>query len=241
MTLTPPPTTETPDLRTLRGAALRAARNAAALSARDLADRINLRTSGSDITQHAIYAYESGKVLLSREMGVRVAQALSLHPGELLAGEPDFKQPTSPANASQAHSPEAARWLKLAQASLPVANVAARLLGTRMLGDSRIDGFLQVFHLLLTDLTAATTSPLTTVLDGPTGRDQANDAATAVLTACRDLNAATESALENLVQPNPSPVAAHKACSAAANALRSAADQLAECLIVANKAYGVAE
>ena len=231
----------TPDLRTVRGTALRSARSAVRLSARELADRVNLRTDGSDITQHAIYAYESGKVLLSREMGVRVAEALNLHPGELLAGEPDFKAPAvDPATGRTAPADkEAARWLALAGAVLPVSTVLHRLLDGRKVFDSDIDGFIKVFHLLQTDLAAVTSAPQADTLRGPTGLDQPTDPAATVLTACETLADTVENALENLVESGPSPVRAAKACSTAANAIREAADELAGKLKLANKAYGV--
>lgn len=80
-------------IRDARGAALKAARNQAGLSARKLAERTNVRSRGSDITEHAIYAYENGRVLLSSEVAVRIAEALNLHPGELLIGDPDYATP----------------------------------------------------------------------------------------------------------------------------------------------------
>lgn len=77
-------------LKSRRGEVLRNARNQAGLSARKLADRINQQTAGSDLTENAIYAYESGRVLLSRESAERIAQVLRLPLGELLVGDPDF-------------------------------------------------------------------------------------------------------------------------------------------------------
>jgi len=82
-------------VRHARGSALRSARKAAGLSAEVLALHVNDRTHGSDITRHAIYSYEQGKVLLSREVGHRIAQALNLHPGQLLLGDPDYRPPGS--------------------------------------------------------------------------------------------------------------------------------------------------
>lgn len=92
------PDTDTADyLRASRGSALRKARKAAALSAEELARFVNERTAGSDVTRHAIYSYEQGKVLLSREVGHRIADALHLHPGQLLLGDPDY-HPARPGN-----------------------------------------------------------------------------------------------------------------------------------------------
>ena len=125
------------DLRRLRGQALRAARSASGLSARKLVERVNARTGGSDITEHAIYAYESGRVQLSREVAERVADVLKVPLGGLLAGDPDFapepdeaastagpagrvlQAPADPANAAAGASaaavspdgpPEPGRW-----------------------------------------------------------------------------------------------------------------------------------
>lgn len=78
------------ELRRLRGDALRGARTAAGLSARKLVERVNSRTRGSDLTTDAIYSYEKGRVLLSREVGERVAAALRVPLGSLLVGDPDF-------------------------------------------------------------------------------------------------------------------------------------------------------
>ncbi|MEM7624314.1 MAG: helix-turn-helix transcriptional regulator [Planctomycetota bacterium] len=92
--------TET-DVRLARGLALKKARKGAGLTALQLVDRVNRRTSGSDITHHALYSYERGKVLLSRELGERLAQVLGLHPGQLLLGDPDYRPapPHSPGNS----------------------------------------------------------------------------------------------------------------------------------------------
>ncbi len=99
--------------REQRGLALKKARAAAGLTAVDLAQRVNDRTAGSDITHHAIYSYERGKVLLSREVGLRIAHTLNLHPGELLLGDPDFATapphpPTLPAASLHSTPPPAA-------------------------------------------------------------------------------------------------------------------------------------
>lgn len=80
-------------MRAIRGAALKQARKASGLSAERLAQFVNDRTVGSDLTRHAIYSYEQGKVLLSREVGHRIATALQLHPGKLLLGDPEYAPP----------------------------------------------------------------------------------------------------------------------------------------------------
>lgn len=87
-------------MRRRRGAVLKAARQAAGLSARKLVDRINARTPGSDLTDHAIYAYEAGRVLLSREVAERVAVVLKMPVGELLVGDPDFRTSPPPPEVS---------------------------------------------------------------------------------------------------------------------------------------------
>ena len=94
--------TRTPDqsvaeVRQARGAALKQARRGSGLSARKLVERVNARTAGSDITEHAIYAYESGRVQLSREVAERVAEVLKVSLGGLLVGDPDFEAAPAPA------------------------------------------------------------------------------------------------------------------------------------------------
>ncbi len=83
----------TESLKLRRGEVLRNARNQAGLSARKLADRINRQTAGADLTENAIYAYESGRVLLSRESAERIAHVLRLPLGSLMIGDPDFDPP----------------------------------------------------------------------------------------------------------------------------------------------------
>ena len=85
-------------VRDARGRVLKAARVAAGLSAQKLADRVNDRTRGSDLTRDAIYSYERGKVLLNRDAAERLAEVLRMPLSELLAGDPDFAPPvTTPA------------------------------------------------------------------------------------------------------------------------------------------------
>ena len=100
-----------------RGQALKRARTAAGLSAMDLAERVNQRTAGSDLTHHAIYSYERGKVLLSREVGTRIAQTLNLHPGELLWGDPDFDRPAAEAPRPAAPAADHDDWDRPAPAA----------------------------------------------------------------------------------------------------------------------------
>ena len=76
-------------IRNARGDALRSAREQAHLSARALAGRVNSRTEGPTITDHAIYSYERGKVLLPADLARRLARVLRVPEAELLAGDPD--------------------------------------------------------------------------------------------------------------------------------------------------------
>lgn len=242
---TTPPSLSPPDradLRAARGAALKAARNHAGLSARVLAERVNLRTrGGSDISAHAIYAYEKGKVLLSHEVGVRIAEVLNLHPGELLAGDPDFRGPAPsldrPAAAPGTDTPTA-RWLALAKQPLAVAEVLARVLDARPLGDTRTEGFLSVFHLLTTDLGAVTGHPLAEIVRQGQ-RDAAVDHAADVVGCAAKLQETADEQLKNLMQSAAAPVAADDAGKAAAEALREAATALAQAINLANRAYGI--
>jgi len=62
-----------------RGKALRKARIAVEMSAAGLAERM-----GGMLSAAAIYAYESGRVMLSSERAVRIAGILGVEPKELL-------------------------------------------------------------------------------------------------------------------------------------------------------------
>jgi transcriptional regulator with XRE-family HTH domain len=219
------PTTPELSTRRRRGDALKQARTTAGLSAMGLADRVNQRTAGSDLTHHAIYSYERGKVLLSREVGLRIAQTLNLHPGELLRGDPDFETPSN-----TAHDPAAAEFAigsagandaavglsldqriqlsKAARVVLPAGNLLYRLLDTAQIGRSSVAGYLDVFHLLLRDLQA--------VLDSPAGRDvrahgldEGNDAPHQLVQACTRLLRDTEKGLRDLVEDAGRSTTAH--------------------------------
>ena len=168
-------------MRRARGAALKQVRNAAGLSARKLVERVNARTGGSDITEHAIYAYESGRVQLSREVAERVAEVLRVPLGGLLVGDPDFAEPAldpppgtsaGPAPTGSAHAaaptgpPEAGRWAATRSSLLarcreaePAADVLLRQLGTRRLRLPDPLIFTASFELLDADLSALIDSP----------------------------------------------------------------------------------
>ncbi len=176
----------TADVRRTRGASLKQARNGSGLSARKLVERVNARTAGSDLTEHAIYAYESGRVLLSREVAERVAEVLRVPLGGLLAGDPDFPEVDrdeasgarggSREGCSDRHDgvpagsgegpPEAGRWaatrsslLARCEEAEPAAAVLVRQLSARrfQLPDPVI--FAASFELLDADLAALAGSP----------------------------------------------------------------------------------
>jgi len=83
-------------LRRSRGEALREARHRAGLSAKQVIDRLTERGTGNPISAQAIYSYEKGNVLLSREVAERLAPVLAVPLTRLLVGDPDF----APADAS---------------------------------------------------------------------------------------------------------------------------------------------
>lgn len=78
------------DIKSRRGDALRAARRQAMLSARELADRVNSRSEKASLTDHAIYSYERGRVLLGRDVARRLAAVLDVPLAELLVGDPEY-------------------------------------------------------------------------------------------------------------------------------------------------------
>ena len=89
-------------VRRARGAALRAARRAAGLSARALAEQVNARTRGSDVTTDAVYSYENGRVLLSQELAERFATTLEIPVEQLVKhvpGHPSTDVAPAPAPA----------------------------------------------------------------------------------------------------------------------------------------------
>lgn len=104
-------------MRAIRGSALKQARKASGLSAERLAQFVNDRTVGSDLTRHAIYSYEQGKVLLSREVGHRIATALQLHPGKLLLGDPEYAPPGSTPGSAPGSNHSATRSVHPADAA----------------------------------------------------------------------------------------------------------------------------
>lgn len=95
------------DPRQARGAALKQARRGSGLSARELVERVNARTPGNSITEHAIYSYESARVQLPREVAERVAEVLRVPLGGLLAGDPDFPATNTPARPNSTAAPSA--------------------------------------------------------------------------------------------------------------------------------------
>ena len=169
-------------VRDTRGGALKAARVAAGLSAQKLADRVNDRTRGSDLTRDAIYSYERGKVLLNRDAAERLAEVLRMPLGELLAGDPDFAAPVSqppPVDDTRASGaayagldlPPAerdrllnARAALLGHAGplLQSAEVLARQLDRARPGSTTAGGFIASFSLVQDDARQ--------LLDAPAGR-----------------------------------------------------------------------
>ncbi|MEM1445509.1 MAG: helix-turn-helix transcriptional regulator, partial [Planctomycetota bacterium] len=143
------------DLKHQRGEVLRQARREAGLSARKLADRINTRTPGSDLTDNAIYAYESGRVLLSREVGERIAAVLSVRLGDLLVGDPDFAEPADSAeageNAERRGDPACDRLHPLVVDVLRTGRTLVRMLGYPRIDLASPAGFLHGFELLASD------------------------------------------------------------------------------------------
>jgi len=96
-----------PELKNLRGTALRAAREQAHLSARELADRVNSRSPGAPVTDHAIYSYERGKVCLGAAVARRLAEVLRVPASELLIGDPDYAQgPSAQADLPSDRGPD---------------------------------------------------------------------------------------------------------------------------------------
>ncbi|MEM8738127.1 MAG: helix-turn-helix domain-containing protein [Planctomycetota bacterium] len=221
-------TTAQQNARLTRGAALKRARAAAGLTATELAQRVNDRTAGSGITHHAIYSYERGKVLLSREFGHRLAQVLNLHPGELLIGDPDYAStPTPPpeqsADAVHAEAPpptepdprasspasDGDRWrrvqlVRAGEQARPVATVTVRLLRTLKLGRLDAEGFIDLFHLLLEDLAAMTAGRAAEAVD-ELGRVEGNDALVQLLTSARRLEKQAESLFKSLIDGSDDP------------------------------------
>lgn len=224
------PTQPQVDVRQQRGQALKNARKAAALTAQDLAQRVNDLTAGSDLTHHAIYSYERGKVLLSREAGHRIAEALSIHPGELLLGDPDYRPvgsadrggvdadmvldvPLGPtfrlAEPIESIDTSAYPGIDLRQrvafinaaAKLPaVGYVLTRLLDTAKLGRVEIAGYLDVFYVLLADLNATLDSDAHQAIQN-FGPDEGNEALWKLSQRLTGLKTQTDASFAKLVDP----------------------------------------
>jgi transcriptional regulator with XRE-family HTH domain len=80
-----------------RGKALKAARKAAGLSARELIERANNQSDGEfELSVDSIYAYESGRVMLPTKVARRLANVLKIQASQLLVGDPEFQQSTQP-------------------------------------------------------------------------------------------------------------------------------------------------
>ena len=230
-------------LRSVRGNALRVARNRAGLSAPKLADRVNERTrGGSPLSKDAIYAYESGKVLLPHEVGVRLAAVLNLHPGELLAGDPDFREPAAVAGppatdaARPADDTPTARWLALAERPVGVARVLARVLDARRMGDTSAQGFLSVFQLLQADLRAVTTHTVADTVR-QAERREGWDSLANVLTASDNGLEAVNEHFRTLLKKDPDVLDAEKDAEKAATALRKLAVTIETEVTQANRRY----
>ncbi|MEM7576197.1 MAG: helix-turn-helix transcriptional regulator [Planctomycetota bacterium] len=143
------------DLKQQRGGVLRQVRREAGLSARKLADRINARTPGSDLTDNAIYAYESGRVLLSREAGERIAAVLDVGLGDLLVGDPDFAGESETEKGRQTSprrgDPACGRLHPLVVDVLRTARTLVRTLALPRFELASPAGFLHGFELLAHD------------------------------------------------------------------------------------------
>ena len=238
---TTPAATDQAALRAVRGRALRAARNLAGLSAPKLADRVNERTrGGSPVSKDAIYAYESGKVLLPHEVGVRLATVLNLHPGELLAGDPDFRDTAAPAAIRPDTAPAAdtptARWLKLAGEPAAVARVLARVLDARRMGDTSARGFVSVFHLLQADLNAVTSHALADTVRSA-NRGEGWDNLANVLTAAERGVKTVKSHFRELLKKDPDELDAEQAARRASEALRTLATELDTAVTQGDRLY----
>lgn len=225
-------------MRAARGLALKNARKSAALSAERLAQFVNERTAGSAITKHAIYSYEQGKVLLSREVGHRIATALQLHPGQLLLGDPEYAAPATGGSDAAVGAQEVAAVdsgvevaLRVdlvvgAQRLLPVARVLVRLLRKSKLGRVDIAGYLDVFHLLLEDTHPLTRSQaLNDIL--AFGDAPGNEHPYALAQAVARLHEVADRTLKRLISPDrESPVSLFDYCESQTNRLGALAQTI---------------
>lgn len=222
-------------MRAIRGSALKKARKASGLSAERLAQFVNDRTAGSDLTRHAIYSYEQGKVLLSREVGHRIATALQLHPGKLLLGDPEYATPAedtkSLAHPRFAEVPNTetstqgvavavrVELILAAQRTLAPADVLVRLLQKAKLGRIEIVGYLDVFHLLLEDTLPLTRSAAFEEVR-TFGDEPGNEAPYALTQAVLQLHAVANATLKRLIDPaHESPTALFEYCQTQTAAL----------------------
>jgi len=79
------------DPKEARGSALRAARERAGFSARELVERANKKSPDeSPLSVDAIYSYESGRTLLSGRVARRLAAVLDIPVSQLMIGDPVF-------------------------------------------------------------------------------------------------------------------------------------------------------
>ena len=233
-------------VRDLRGGALKAARVAAGLSAQKLADRVNDRTRGSDLTRDAIYSYERGKVLLNRDAAERIAEVLRMPLGDLLAGDPDFSAPPhDPASGGSAveaerhgggldlapaererllHARQA--LLGLAAPLLQSAEVLTRQLGRARPGSTRAVEFVASFNLVQDDARQLLDAPARqTVVHA--GRTAGFDTLHELIDAAAALRDAVEAGSLDLFEADADqPAAVVRACRTLAAKLSALLDPL---------------
>lgn len=231
--------------RQARGAALRSARALAGLSAQALVDRVNGRTRGSDLTLHAIYSYEKGRVLLGRDAAERIAEVLKVPVGELLVGDPDFAgsatQPdaageASPGGGAGADRLRMARQVLLDHAELlqESAQVLRRQLERARAGSTKAGDFVASFNLVMDDARQ--------VIDSPTAgwvlradRAEGYDTLHELITAARELHEVVdERSMQMFDTQSSQPAAVVRDCHALA-------EQLAQRLELLKTATGASE
>ncbi|MEM6458265.1 MAG: helix-turn-helix transcriptional regulator [Planctomycetota bacterium] len=200
-------TAEQQDLRDRRGSALRRARKAAGLTAPQLAQRVSEQTPGNAVSHHALYSYEQGKVLLSREVGQRLAAVLHVHPGHLLRGDPDYDEPAAAATATLDHAEAPPKLPGGVLELIDAADAAAQAGGVlvRLLRRARLDqvdhrGYAEVFHLLMGDLEAVQRGRAwAAVIEA--GNEAGNEEPWRLSEAMRQVYATTRELLGRLVDP----------------------------------------
>lgn len=80
-------------MKKARGSVLKATREAAGLSARQLVERAKEgSTEEFQLSIDSIYSYESGRILLSERIGRRLADVLGIPVRQLLVGDPGFSE-----------------------------------------------------------------------------------------------------------------------------------------------------